>query len=192
MSVTDSLKATHPSVILGTHQFLGEATVLIKREGIVEVCRWLRDQPTTAFTMLMDLTCVDYLTFGQTPFSQPSLTTPSPLPYFMESKPSDEAWARGVDDQYRFEVVYNVYSLQHKARLRLKVPLAEADAVVDSVTSVWPAANWYEREVWDMFGIQFTGHPNLKRILMYEPFQGHPLRKDFPVNKRQPLVGPVN
>jgi len=192
MNVIDTLKAAHPAHLLGAHAFRSESTVIVRREGIVEVGLWLRDQPTTAFTMLMDLTCVDYLTYGQTPFSQHSLTTPSPLPYFMTSQPSDETWQRGVDDTCRFDVVYNLYSLQHRSRLRLKVPVTAEDPVVPSVTSVWPAANWYEREVWDMFGITFTGHPHLKRILMYEGFQGHPLRKDYPVNKRQPLIGPVN
>ena len=66
------------------------------------------------------------------------------------------------------------------------------DAEVDSLTSLWAGADWLEREVWDMFGIRFRGHPNLKRILMYDEFVGHPLRKDYPVNKRQPLIGPVN
>lgn len=92
----------------------------------------------------------------------------------------------------RFEVVYHFYSLTHNARLRLKVRVAEKDAVVPSLTALWPAANWFEREVWDMFGIKFEGHPELKRILMYEGFKGHPLRKDYPVNKRQPLIGPRN
>ncbi|MBI3314632.1 MAG: NADH-quinone oxidoreductase subunit C, partial [Candidatus Omnitrophica bacterium] len=75
-------------------------------------------------------------------------------------------------------------------RLRLKVPVDEKDPEVDTLTGLWPGADWYEREVWDMFGIQFKGHPNLKRILMYEEFQGHALRKDYPFNKRQPLIGP--
>jgi NADH-quinone oxidoreductase subunit C len=72
------------------------------------------------------------------------------------------------------------------------VPVAETEAQVDSLTALWPAADWLEREVWDMFGIRFAGHPHLKRILLYAEFQGHPLRKDYPVNKRQPLIGPVN
>jgi len=72
------------------------------------------------------------------------------------------------------------------------VPLTAAEPAVDSVTGVWASADWFEREVWDMFGVRFNGHPNLRRILMYEAFQGHPLRKDYPIRKRQPLVGPVN
>jgi NADH-quinone oxidoreductase subunit C len=92
----------------------------------------------------------------------------------------------------RFEVVYHFYSLRFNRRLRVKALVNEEDSELDSVASLWPGADWYEREVWDMFGIRFKGHPNLKRILMYDEFKGHPLRKDYPVNKRQPLVGPVN
>ena len=92
----------------------------------------------------------------------------------------------------RFEVVYHFYSLAKNHRLRVKVRVDEKDAVMPTVTPLWPAADWFEREVWDMFGIRFDGHPNLKRILMYEEFTGHPLRKDYPVNKRQPLIGPKN
>jgi NADH-quinone oxidoreductase subunit C len=92
----------------------------------------------------------------------------------------------------RFEVVYSLYSTSKRERRLLKVSLPEKDAAVESVTSLWPAADWFERETWDMFGIVFKGHPNLKRILMYEGFQGHALRKDYPYNKRQPLIGPVN
>ena len=92
----------------------------------------------------------------------------------------------------RFDVVYHLYSLQRNHRLRVKAHVDEKDPVIDSIVSLWPIADWFEREVWDMFGIKFKGHPNLKRIMMYEEFAGHPLRKDYPYNKRQPLVGPKN
>lgn len=88
----------------------------------------------------------------------------------------------------RFEVVYHLYSLRATHRLRVKVAVPEEDPVVDSLVPLWKGANWLEREVWDMFGIRFNGHPDLRRILLYEEFQGHPLRKDYPVNQRQPLV----
>ena len=90
----------------------------------------------------------------------------------------------------RFELVCHLYSRTNNARLRLKAPLGGASPEAPSLTSVWPAADWYEREVFDMFGIRFRGHPDLRRILMYQEFQGHPLRKDYPIDKRQPLVGP--
>jgi len=88
----------------------------------------------------------------------------------------------------RFEVVYHLYSLSKNHRLRVKIPVAGEDPVVDSLTPLWKGANWLEREVWDMFGIRFRGHPDLRRILLYEQFEGYPLRKDYPVNHRQPLV----
>ncbi len=92
----------------------------------------------------------------------------------------------------RFEVIYHFLSLRRNHRLRLKIRVDEKDAVVPTLTGLWHSANWFEREAWDMFGIRFDGHPNLKRILMYEPFEGHPLRKDYLHDKRQPLVGPKN
>ena len=92
----------------------------------------------------------------------------------------------------RFEVVYHFYSSKHNHRARLKVPVDEDDCLVDTLTSLYKSANWFEREVWDLYGIKFKGHPNMKRILLYEEFKGHPLRKDYPINKRQPLIGPMN
>ena len=83
------------------------------------------------------------------------------------------------DREERFEAVYHLYSLHRGARLRLKVPLREDDAVIPSLIPVWKAANWFEREIWDMFGVKVEGHPNLSRILTHEAFQGHALRKDY-------------
>ncbi len=82
----------------------------------------------------------------------------------------------------RFEVVYLLHSIERNERLRLKVAVGSADAAVPTVTGVWAGANWYEREVYDMFGVRFEGHPDLRRILMPDYWQGHPLRKDFPVH----------
>jgi NADH-quinone oxidoreductase subunit C len=90
----------------------------------------------------------------------------------------------------RFEVVYHFFALATRQRLRVKVPVPEPDPVVDTLSNLWPGANWFEREVYDMYGIRFAGHPNLQRILMYPEFKGHPLRKDYPIDRRQPLVGP--
>ena len=87
----------------------------------------------------------------------------------------------------RFEVVYHLYSLEKNHRIRIKVPLEEDDVTIPSVVDVWSGANWLEREAWDLYGIKFDGHPELKRIYLYEEFEGHPLRKDYPKEKRQPL-----
>ncbi|MBI1992491.1 MAG: NADH-quinone oxidoreductase subunit C [Candidatus Omnitrophica bacterium] len=192
-TLTGAIQVRFPQRVMATHRFRGQETVLVKREGLLELARFLKDEPPMRFDFLMDLTCVDYLTFGISPSSAPALATPSPLPYYMKPKPVQETWDRFVShDACRFEVVYHFYSSTHRHRLRVKVPLSSADPVVDSLTGLWAAANWFEREVWDLFGIRFAGHPDLKRILMYESFQGHPLRKDYPVRKRQPLIGPLN
>ncbi len=91
----------------------------------------------------------------------------------------------------RFEVVSHVYSLEHGHRLRVKTRVGDLEgnsADVDSVTSLWASANWLEREAYDMFGVRFVGHPDLRRILLYPEFEGHPLRKDYPADRIQPLI----
>ena len=87
----------------------------------------------------------------------------------------------------RYEVVAHLYSLPHNQRVRLKAPVPDDDPRIDSLMPVWEGANWFEREVYDMFGITFDGHPDLRRILLYQGFEGHPLRKDYPQDKEQPL-----
>ncbi len=88
----------------------------------------------------------------------------------------------------RFDVVLVVHSIQHNHRVLLKTTVPEDDPTVDSVTGIWRGANWFEREAYDMFGVRFQGHPDLRRILLYEEFVGHPLRKDYAANRAQPLV----
>jgi NADH-quinone oxidoreductase subunit C len=92
----------------------------------------------------------------------------------------------------RFEVVYNLNSLVLNHRLRVKVPLPSGEPWAQSVVELWSAADWLERECYDMFGIEFRGHPDLRRILLYDSFVGYPLRRDYPYNKRQPLVDEVD
>jgi len=92
----------------------------------------------------------------------------------------------------RFEVVYHLYSVTKRKRLRVKARVPETACEIDTACDVWPSANWLEREVWDLYGIRFRGHPDLRRLLLYEEFEGHPLRKDYPKERRQPLVGPRN
>lgn len=169
------IQAQFPDAVAAAHQCFGDDTVVVRREALRDVARLLRDDPACRFDILMDLTAVDYLRYP-TGTRQEGQSPPGTVPRTTT----------------RFEVVYHFYSLEHTRRVRVKVPVPEQDPVVDSLAGLWPSADWFEREVWDMFGIRFTGHPNLKRLLMYEEFQGHPLRKDYAVNRRQPLIGPVN
>lgn len=146
-----------PESILETHSHRGDDTAIVRKEDILKICLFLRDDETLLFNFMMDLTAVDYI--GREP---------------------------------RFEVVYHLYSLRHNQRVRIKAGVPESDCAIDSVVSIWPGANWFEREAFDMYGITFKGHPELRRILLYEGFEGHPLRKDYPIKKRQPLIGPIN
>ena len=153
------LQELFPGSVISVHAERGDETAVVKRESLLEIARFLKENADFAMNILMDLTAVDGLWMNASP---------------------------------RFEVVYHFYSLTKNHRLRLKVPVSENEPSVASLTGLWPIANWFEREAWDLFGIQFEGHPNLKRILMYEGFVGHPLRKDYPISKRQPLIGPKN
>jgi len=185
-----AVQARFPNAVTASHSYRGDATVLVGREFLLEVAQTLKEDPVFQMNFLMDLTAVDFSSFGtkRSPaFFANSGVAVSPSPEI----PDQDPWP-GPPGPARFVVVYHFFSLPLKHRLRVEVPVEEADAEVDSLTSVWASADWLEREVWDMFGIRFRGHPNLKRILLYDEFVGHPLRKDYPVNRRQPLIGPVN
>ena len=97
-----------------------------------------------------------------------------------------------LGEQPRFEVVYHLYSVAHNHRVRVKARVPEDEPTIASAVSLYASANWMEREVFDLYGIHFDGHPDLRRILLYDQFEGHPLRKDYPKEKRQPLLGPRN
>ena len=189
-SLIEAIGGRFPAAVLASHTYRGDATVIIRREALLEIAQTLKDDPAFQMSFLMDLTAVDFSTFGEKPspaFFTSSGVAVSPSPQIPDADP----WP-GPPTGGRFAVVYHFFSLPLKHRLRLEVLVDEGDPEVDSLTSLWPGANWLEREVWDMLGIRFRGHPNLKRILMYQEFVGHPLRKDYPVNQRQPLIGPVN
>ena len=189
-SLIKSICDRFPEAVLSSHDYRGDETVVVQRGSLLEVASFLKEDPALQMNFLMDLTAVDYSAFGET--SAPAFFTSSGVGVQPVSQiPDSDPWP-GPPGKARFAVVYHFYSVGHKHRMRLVVPVAEEDAELDSVTSLWAGANWLEREVWDMFGIRFRGHPDLKRILMYEEFEGYPLRKDYPVNKRQPLIGPIN
>jgi len=185
-SVTDRF----PDAVSASHAYRGDQTVVVRPEFLLEIARFLKEDPALLMNLLVDVTAVDYSAFGKGP--APAFFASSGVAVKPSSQiPDEDPWP-GPPEKTRFTVVYHFYSIQHKHRLRLVIPVEETEAALDSLTTLWAAADWLEREVWDMYGIRFNGHPNLKRILMYKEFEGHPLRKDYPVNKRQPLIGPVN
>ena len=174
-SLIDLLRAEKSTAILGSFLRAGDATVVVDRAHLLEVMQFLRDDPRCRMDQLIDVTAVDYSEFD--PELRAAVT------------PLDAGAPR---DLPRFEVVYHLLSMPHRHRLRVKVPLAEDDFHLPSVCELWISANWGEREAWDMFGVRFDGHPDLRRVLMYEEFVGHPLRKDFALRGYQPLVAMPN
>lgn len=189
-SLIDAVRGRFPAAVRDSHAYRGDATVIISREFLLEVARTLKEDAAFQMNFLMDLTAVDFSSFGAKPRLGIFASTGVAVAPSAEI-PDQDPWP-GPPGSARFVVVYHFFSLPLQHRLRLEVPVEESDAEVDSVASLWAGADWLEREVWDMFGIRFRGHQNLKRILLYEEFVGHPLRKDYPVNKRQPLIGPIN
>ncbi len=176
--------------VLGSHDYRGDATVMVRRESLVEVARALKDEPELSMNYLMDLTAVDYSTFGEK--GTPAFFASSGVSIRPSSViPDEDPWP-GPPLETRYALVCHFFSTAQKHRLRLVVPIEEDEPEVDTLSELWPGANWLEREAWDMFGIRFKGHPDLRRLLMYEEFEGHPLRKDYQVDERQPLIGPVN
>ena len=186
----ESVTNRFPDAVSASHAYRGDQTVVVRPEFLLPIARFLKEDPDLQMNLLVDVTAVDYSTFGKSP--TPAFFASSGIAVRPSSQiPDEDPWP-GPPAKARFAVVYHFYSIDHKHRLRLVVPVEETEAELDSLTPLWAAADWLEREVWDMYGIRFSGHPNLKRILMYKEFEGHPLRKDYPVNKRQPLIGPVN
>ena len=150
--ILEDLKEKFSDNILDMTVQFGDDIISIVRDSLLDIVNFLKEEPY-AFTMLCDLTCVDYM---------------------------------GEDKLY--EMVYHLFSLSHNLRLRFKTRLPEKDCNIDSLTPVFRNANWLEREVYDMFGVHFSGHPYLRRLFMYDGFEGHPLRKDYPLRKQQPKI----
>jgi NADH-quinone oxidoreductase subunit C len=147
----------------------------VQPANLKQVCLALRDTPELRFEILVDLAGIDYLDYGSTEWKTLSATA--------------SGFSRGVShlprkphDGARFAVAYNLLSITNNQRLRIRARCEDAeDPLIDSVVDVWPGANWFEREAFDLFGILFTGHPDLRRILTDYGFIGHPFRKDFPL-----------
>jgi NADH-quinone oxidoreductase subunit C len=141
----DYVMSARPGEALGTEIQHGQLIIRVKREAVVAMMTFLRDDPKCLFKVMADLCGVDY-----------------------------------PDRPERFEVVYNLLSLKLNQRIRVKVT-ADEESLVPSITGVFSAAGWFEREAWDLYGIYFSDHPDLRRILTDYGFEGHPMRKDFPL-----------
>lgn len=155
-----------------------EITLILTKNNFLDNMKILRDDPHLKFSMLVDLAGIDYLHFGVDEWKTTTSTS--------------TGYSRGVQPKSitenphwhlpRFCVAYHLLSVEFNSRLRVKVYLSdEKDPKIKSVTNIWPSANWYEREAFDLMGIVFEGHPDLRRILTDYNFNGHPFRKDFPL-----------
>ncbi len=164
------------AAIAAVHESTGQLTLEVRRDSIVEVCRALRDDPAFAFEQLMDLCGVDYLEYGRAAVegSDDPAGGPSGGAHSAVREPA-------LVPERRFAVAYQLLSLSHNRRVRLRAWLDDEMPLIASVHGVWNSANWFEREAFDLFGIVFEGHPDLRRILTDYGFVGHPFRKDFPL-----------
>ena len=145
MGTGGMLKEKFPEAVRGVEEFRGETTVTIDSGALREIMRFLKEDETMRYDLLVDVAGVDR-----------------------------------ADESPRFSVAYLLHSQKSNNRLRIKTRVAQ-DAGLDTVSDIWKAADWFEREVYDMFGITFANHPDLRRILLTDDFAGHPLRKDFPL-----------
>jgi NADH-quinone oxidoreductase subunit C len=150
----------------------------VEPSALLTVCRGLRDAADLKFEMLMDLAGVDYLHYGHDEWQTSSATSSG----FSRARVA-RASVPDPNMPGRFAVTYNLLSITHNQRLRLRVKCLDPhEPVIDSVVDIWASANWFEREAFDLFGILFRGHPDLRRILTDYGFIGHPFRKDFPLS----------
>lgn len=147
LEIAEKLKERFPEETLDIREFRGQVSVTLKKDRILDILRYLHDDPAIFLDYLVDVCGVDYL---------------------------------GKKEK-RFEVVYHLYSIKHRHQIRVKAEVPADDTSIDSVVPIWAGANWHEREAYDLFGITFKGHPDLRRVLMPEDWEGHPLRKDYPL-----------
>ena len=145
--IAEKLRERFPEEVLDIKEFRGQVSVTMNKDKILNIFRYLHDDPDLFFDYLVDVCGADYL---------------------------------GKKEK-RFEVVYHLYSIKHRHALRVKAEVAADKPSIDSVVGIWAGANWHEREAYDMYGIVFNGHPDLRRILLPEDWEGYPLRKDYPV-----------
>jgi NADH-quinone oxidoreductase subunit C len=174
-------------LVVDHQSFRGDDCIHVVRENILEVAHALRDSAELGFDLLLDVTCVDY-------FGQPDGFHNAPEVWDRNHNlvRRSAEWRHRVNlptrgDAPRFAVVYHLVSTRLHHRLRVKCRVPEDNPVIASLSALWPGANWLERETFDLYGIRFDGHPDLRRIYLYDEFVGHPLRKDYAKHDEQPI-----
>jgi NADH-quinone oxidoreductase subunit C len=169
-------EAALPGLLLRVPSLPDELCYEVQPSDIKRVCLTLRDDPGLKFESLIDLAGIDYLDYASSEWKTYSATASG------FSRGVNRGGSRKPHEGARFAVAYNLLSVTNNQRLRIRARCEDAeDPIIDTVVDVWPGANWFEREAFDMFGILFTGHPDLRRILTDYGFIGHPFRKDFPL-----------
>jgi NADH-quinone oxidoreductase subunit C len=184
-SFVDSLNARFSGKLLSCRVGLDMVTLEVNVDHWLEVARALRDDPELAFEQLIDVCVVDYLGYGEAEWDATDVSSGGFSRGVEGSGPGRFAWAERpvtADEPNRFAVVVHLLSIANNQRLRLRCHAPDDDLpVVPSLTGLWPVANWFEREAFDLFGVIFEGHPDLRRLLTDYGFVGHPFRKDFPL-----------
>ncbi len=181
--MTAALKTFHEQLrqrfggkLLSSKIATGQVTLELVPASLIEVCRALHDEEQFLFTQLSDLCGIDYLAYGQVDWETRETSSTG-----FSRGVSTGVYLENKEFSARFAVVYHLLSIEHNRRVRLRCFIDDEPARVSSVSSIWSSANWYERETFDLFGIMFDGHPDLRRILTDYGFIGHPFRKDFPL-----------
>ena len=185
VALAEAIEAELGARVTRLHTTAGELGYAVAPTDLLACCQSLRDTDALGFEMLMDLTGVDYLSYGRAEWDTSSATSTG-FSRGVQQSSEDEAGEPIAETDYdppgRFAVVYHLLSIAHNHRVRLKA-VCEDDQrpMIDSVTGIWASADWYEREAFDLYGIVFRGHPDLRRLLTDYGFVGHPFRKDFPL-----------
>lgn len=175
--LADALETRFSKLLTRVPSTVDQLTYELPAVALHETCRALRDEEPFHFEQLMDVAGVDYLGYGEDEW----LTRRATATGFARGV-YRRSWDLKAHKTPRFAVVYQLLSIRHNRRLRLRAFCASDPPVMDSITDVWASANWFEREAFDLFGILFNGHPDLRRILTDYGFVGHPFRKDFPLS----------
>jgi len=174
------LKEKFPDAVSCSEAF-DEVTLVVNPDSILDVCQRLKTDTDLLFEELIDVSGVDYLAYGSAEWETVQATGSGFSRGVRRNADGTQISESDPQSEQRFAVVYHLLSINHNLRLRVKSYLSEHQLIIDSVVDIWNCANWYEREAFDLYGILFKGHPDLRRILTDYGFIGHPFRKDFPL-----------